>query len=310
MKNYIKFIAGLVVAASLASCSQKVEFVTSSFASVDKTGYSFAENSAGGQLGVTVFPMNGAPNSEVSFKVVDGTAKKDVDFKVEPANGILVFDEDSTAYITVTPIDFDGYTGNKKFTIELTGASNGYTIGGFNTITVTITDKDHPLAPILGAYDVVTYYYDSNSGNIGQAKYQMELVAVEGDITRVACTGINKMAIDYNDGEGSFNVIGDVSEDMKTISFATPQAVKFTTGYGTLSLVWTDFSDGDPASEMGYYVFNGPILYTATETGFTSEQGAGFLDEYVWPQMGGFGVGNNLGAAIGADLSTTWTKVK
>lgn len=317
MKTYIKLLACLSFAAALCSCNEKATYTTYPFIRFEDSSYPINENA--GTVKIPVYAYNKTRNDVVipraqggpenaTFVVYDGSAKKDVDFTVSPANGVLSFDEDGVAYIELTIDNKSGvYTGNLNFSIELTGAGDGYTLAGSSvcSTTITINDLDHPLAEILGEYDVVTYYF--YSGSIYTAEYVMELVPVDGDVHSVACTGINKMASDFNDEKGSFNVIGAVSEDMKTITFP-PQSVKFSTGNGEMWLYSTDYVNSAGTS-TGYYAYDEDIVYTSTEDGiFTSGQGAGFIDDYVWPSYGGFGVGVRTGKLIGADFTTTWTK--
>lgn len=226
----------------------------------------------------------GSESTQVQFKVVEVVGKNGVDYTVEPASGVINTTVDTPASIVVTPTNKLGqYTGDYKLKIELTAVNGGdFTIGGSYSTTITIKDIDHPLAAILGEYAVQHVYF--YNGGLYYGRYNMNLNPVDGNVNQVACTGINQMAADYNDSDGSFDVIGDVSEDMKTITFVCPQAVEFSTGNGTLELYHTEYSDG-------YQVLDDNIIYTATATGFQSTQGAGFVDAYVWPSYGGFGVG-------------------
>lgn len=169
MNNTSKIIAGLALIASLASCSQKAEFQSSSYVRFNAEAYSVKEDAGTVRLPVYAYPKNGETSfpraeeayTEVSFEIVENSAKAGENFTVEPANGILTFDGESVAYITLNITNLEGeYTSDLDFTIKLTGATRDYTIGAFHTASITIVDNDHPLAAILGSYtaNVVDYW--------------------------------------------------------------------------------------------------------------------------------------------------------
>lgn len=314
MNKAIKIFAlGALALTALASCSQKADFVSESFVRFNGTSISVDENAeiikipvyAFGKDGSTVsIPRAETANTTVTFNVTDGTAKGGVDFTFAPADGILKFENSSVAYIEVTPIAHEGeYTGNLNFYINLKSASEDFHLAGsaLCTATVTIKDVDHPLSSILGEYDVVSYFFDNGSIYIG--RYTAELQPVDGDISAVIWNGINQMAADYD-----IPVKGYVSSDMQTITFPGGQVVDFSTGYGDLQLFSSDYVNSD-GTKTGYYTYDEDIVFTADgRGGFTSPNGAAFVDKYVWPEDGGFGVGVRTGRFIGADLTTTWTK--
>lgn len=312
MKTSIKIFACLSVAAALCSCNEKATYTTNPFIRFDGASYAVSEDA--GTVSIPVYAYNKTGNdiaiprakggpANATFSIINGKAEKDVDFTVSPANGVLTFDNEGIAYIEVSVVDQAGvYTGNLDFSIELTSAGDGYTLASETCCysKVTIKDLDHPLAAILGTYTVTNYYY--NDG-IYQGSYTTELVPVDGDIHAVCCMGINKMANDNGIG-----VIGTVSDDMKTISFA-PQPVDFSTGNGEMWMFSSDLTD-DAQSEIGFFIFDEEdIVFTSSEEGvFKSPQAAAFVDDYVWPSYGGFGIGQRIGKSIGADLNTVWVK--
>ena len=151
MNRYFKMILGAGLACSLAACNQKAEFTTDSFVAFDATSLSVDENV--GTLEIPVyaytkdgdhtFPRGESANTTVTFEVVDGTAKNGVDFTVEPANGVLTFDGSSAGAIKVNVVNHEGvYTGNLDFSVRITGASDGYTLGGAREASVRINDLD------------------------------------------------------------------------------------------------------------------------------------------------------------------------
>ena len=295
MKNIYKVFAAAALL-SIAACTPKADYVTYDFVNVPATAVTNEDVVLEIPVQTVAQSGVGSEGAEVQFKVIEVKGANGVDYTVEPANGIVSTTMDTPGKIVVKPTNKVGeYTGDYKLAIELTGVSGDFSIGGSYQTSITIKDIDHPLSEILGTYAVQhVYFYD---GSLYYGRFDMELKPVDGNINQVACTGINMFAADYNNAAGDFDVIGDVSEDMKTITFVCPQAVRFSTGYGTLELYHTEYKGG-------YMVYDDNIIYTATATGYQSEQGAGFVDEYVWPSYGGFGVGT-ITHQLGV---TTWTK--
>ncbi len=312
MNKISKIFIGLVSVMALASCAEEAVYTTSPFVRFDSATYEVQENAGVIDIPVLAYPLNAdlsfpreGATTTVTFEVIENTATKGDYFTVEPANGVLTFDNASKANIKVTVTDKSGeFTGPKDFKIKITSASDGYTIGGTNVVTFKIVDLDHPLAAILGTYDVTAVEF--SSGSFYYANYEgMELKPYEGDVTKVICTGINAFAFDNNDEDGSFDAVGTVSADMKTISFA-PQQFKPAdfSGYGPVSLLNTDLvlnSDGSVSVD----VKDEPIVFTATETGFIAERGASCKVE-----LGYFfiGIGSGTSPLLGIDVRTVWTK--
>ncbi len=95
----------------------------------------------------------------VSFKVVDGTAKEGTHFELLTTSGVLSFNkENRTQYIEFKIIKYPYYTGDLKFSIEFVN-TNSVAQGAENTCTVTIGDLDHPLANFFGTYSVAGVSY-------------------------------------------------------------------------------------------------------------------------------------------------------
>lgn len=154
MKQIFKILAGAAVIASSAACSQKIDFETFSYARLEAGAYTFNEDA--GTVTVPVFARakDGSPLSggSVSFEVVDNTAKAGTDFTVEPAGGSVTL-SDGKGAITIHIVNKSGeFTGDCNFYINLTGVSDGLTLGGIYNTRVTIKDLDHPLANLFGTY--------------------------------------------------------------------------------------------------------------------------------------------------------------
>lgn len=272
MNRYFKMILGAGLVLGLASCNQKAEFYTESFVSFDNTSIIVDEDA--GTLNIPVyaytkdgdfaFPRGDNANLTVTFEVVDGTAKKDVDFSVEPANGLLTFDGTSAASIKINVTDNSGVrTGDKNFIVRITGASGEYTLGGAREASVTIKDIDHPLASILGTYSASGVCYGT------PYNWTVTLSPDESDESVVWVDAMTPFAVDY---AGAMDVYGVVSKDLKTISFPAPQET---------SLL---YDDDDP---FVFCEYMGDLTISSAETnivmtsdnngGYTTDQGVIFI---------------------------------
>lgn len=169
MKRILYILIGAAMIAALSSCEPKFEYTKVPYVIFNESSISAPENLA--ELNathdslltvlVTAYPVEGKPHTEVMFQINDGEgdsgAKMGTDFTVvSPANGVLFFDGDATAAITIrlSEDNVGIYTGRKKFSIELTEATNGYTIGGAYATTIYITDSDRNLdgESVYGVY--------------------------------------------------------------------------------------------------------------------------------------------------------------
>ena len=143
MKRVINILVTTLCAAVLFSCTHEYTFKTASYIILDETSFSVKED-----VGTVLIPVS-AYNSEsltgaAYFKVIDGTAVQGTDFTVEPANGVLTFEGNSTEYIKINVIEHPGVlTGNLKFSVEVTAVSGDITdLGGLTSASVEIQDVD------------------------------------------------------------------------------------------------------------------------------------------------------------------------
>lgn len=121
--------------------------------------------------------------TNVSYEAIDSSAVAGVDFQLVDETGVLRFDENNrTCPIEIILLNpkYGTYTGNKVFTLRLT-SSGSVNLGAESTCLVTIADADHPLAPILGTYEMEgTSYFN------GPAAWNMTIERdPDGDITMV-----------------------------------------------------------------------------------------------------------------------------
>ena len=228
MKTSVKIFASLLFVAALSSCNEKATYTTSPFIRFNSASYSVSEDA--GKVKIPVYAYNKNGNdvaisraklgpSNATFAVINGSAEKDVDFSVSPANGVLSFDDEGAAYIEITVDNKSGvYTGNLNFAIELTGAGDGYELPGegVGSTLIIIKDLDHPLAAILGSYKSPVV-----ADNWGD-KYVITptVEQVEGSVTEVTISNIcpYSAAVGY-----THKLQGYVSEDHKTLTVPSKQ---------------------------------------------------------------------------------------
>lgn len=233
MKYLAKICIAGLAALSLAACSHIAKFTSEDFVAFSNASYSVQESAGSIKIPVYAYPQDGNPNTTVSFKVIEQTAKTGEDFSIEPAGGVLTFSGDSVQYITVKVVDHDGvYTGNKTFGLEMTSVSNDYTFPNFNSCKITILDEDHPLLDLFGEYTFTTIMADfDDEGNIDgiyRHSWTMNMGPVEGDVTKVSMDHITFFSVNYASYCGPMPVVASVSGDKKTITISCPQTTKGT----------------------------------------------------------------------------------
>lgn len=275
MNRYAKIMMGAGLLISLAACNGIVDYQTESFVVFTGSSAEVEETSGSLELPVYAYAKNGElsfPRTEdvtttVTFETVDGTAKKDVDYTVEPANGVLTFDGTSEGSIKINIINRPGErTGDLSFTIRLVSASDGFTLGGTREITVVIKDMDHPLASVLGTYTA------SSNGT----SWTMVFSPDESDETLIWIDGAVPMVY----GEGNITY-GIVSNENTVITIPSPQFYPFAyqvTG-GLILYAGLVLNDGRQAG-----IIDGELTFTLDETTgiWTSDMGltlAGFEEQ-------------------------------
>lgn len=274
MNRYFKILLGAGLACSLAACNQKAEYTTYSFVSFDATSLSVDEDAGILEIpvyaytkdGDLAFPRGESANTTVTFEVVDGTAKNGVDFTVEPANGVLTFDGSSAGAIKVNVVNHEGvHTGNLDFSVRITGASDGYTLGGAREASVRINDLDPD--PSGGTVEDIYGTYTATAEFDGDPlSWTLNISPVGTDPYVIK---VDVMVPLFEGYEGNGDVEGVVSDDLSTITFHLPQE----------SLLYPEDPD-DPfvfVEYVGDFKVNtgeADVVFTQESAGvFTSEQG-------------------------------------
>ena len=272
MNKTVKIFAGAAVLASFAACSQKIDFETFDYARLEATSYTFNEDA--GTVTIPVYANKGASGT-VNFEVIENTAKVGTNFTVEPANGSLNINGGSSA-ITLKINHLEGvFTGDVNFTIRLTGASDGLTVGGIYAARVTIKDLDHPLLSILGAYTASGYsYFDEDD-----IDWTMTLYPDEADVHTVWIDNLFG-----NDGWAiaTTRYYGTVNEDQTVLTIPFGQTSKYVYSNGKPILLL-----GIDEEEEGY---DDGTLEVAIVKGSNGKVSLDFGHEYgVWAYIEGAG---------------------
>lgn len=265
MKNIIKYIAGITFAASLVGCNLNPlpKFNDAdAFVSFDVTNVSVNEDAGTVTLPLTIASLD-ARKTTVSYELVDGTAKQGQNFEGEDESAVLSFDGTSRTGNIVVKIKNDAghYTGDLTFSVKLITAA-GLNLGASSECTVTIADLDHPLSPILGTYTASANDYFAGA----VATWTVTLMKDPSDTKVVWVDGFTSTFSGSYPGK-EWRIYGNVSDDLKTITFPCGQTLADQVGSNSVSL-WL-FGGGSSVSQSGNVVFE------ATETGFASENGCG-----------------------------------
>lgn len=210
--------------------------------------------------------------STIKFTVTDGTAKAGVNYNLLTTSGTLSFDANNrTAYIEIEPLYFDEYTGDLKFTIELSPSDN-VALGLASTCTVTIGDVNHPLTDLFGTY--LATCLDSTEGE----NFKFSISKDEKDDHMVwffnlfANTG-------WADDDTVF--YGNVDDDMTTITIPYGQTSEYQyTGGIPVTLYWVGPDwDGEGAGEgkTGSNVVTIVKDENGKVTGLQFQEGLGFM---------------------------------
>lgn len=251
MKRLILYISTFVAAGALmASCDVNKPDIfddANAFVAFDKATITVDEDySADGsvlKVPVTLASVAGIEEN-VSFRVVEGTAKAGVNYELLTTSGVLSFNaENRTQYIEFDILEDGKFTGDLKFTIEFVN-TNSVKQGAENTCVVTIGDIDHPLAAMLGTYEFTGRIAGQSLEDFTETTWEVTVSRDENDVNRVWLKGLHGPEDDFTP---YLNFYATVDDGMTTITIPYGQECDVVGQYNIalygLSEGWTQTED-------------------------------------------------------------------
>ena len=206
IRDIFTFAAG---AALIVSCDINKPDIfddANAFVAFDKASISVSEDySAGGltlQVPVTLASVAGIEEN-ISFRLVEGTAKEGVNYELVTTSGVLSFNaENRTRNIEIEIVPDGKFTGDLQFSIEFV-STNSVTTSAEDKCVITIEDTDHPLVALFGTYEI-----SGVSLFNGKVKYDATISKDEKDINKVWFTNLLNCGMSF---------YGTVDDDLTTI---------------------------------------------------------------------------------------------
>jgi hypothetical protein len=251
MKKYIikSFLIALSLVAFIACESDPVLFDSSkSFVAFQSKTASVKESPSEEivKIPVVLAAVPGSPSVTVDFEVVTegATAFEGEDFEIVNESNSLTFSDGlGTEYIEVKVIDNDVFTGDKTFTIQLTGNSQNYQLGAISSVVVTLVDDEHPLKLVLG-----DYVFSGLDAWGGEFSVNVTTSAVDGDLTQIQFPLAH--LIPAYGPPADYMVYARVDlEEMKIFIKVGQSYESF--GYGACKISGYKGAEGDPQLEDG-----------------------------------------------------------
>ncbi len=115
--------------------------------------------------------------------------------------------------ITLTAIDNDVYETDKYVDLIITSVTNGYKAGAKDTLRITISDNEHPLALVIGTFSAAATSYFN-----GAEIYEITTAPDPDDETVLVITNMVS-------GGTNTTVYGTVDLDLMTIEFPVGQEI-------------------------------------------------------------------------------------
>jgi hypothetical protein len=239
-------------------------------------------NEGAGSVTLTVERILSTIHTEsVSFATANGTATAPGDYTA--VSGPLQFNPGEATKTITVPIVNDGTDENPEtFTVTLSNPTNGATLGGLFSVTVTIEDNDNPPTLSLSNCSVT----EGNTGSTN-CRFVATLSARSGKAVTFATSaanGITNGAVAPGDYTAHTNVTRTIPVNTLSIDIDVPvigdtqdeadENFRLTAGNlvdataGTLSATGTILDDDAPAATNNA-VFVSQVVPTLMETGKT-----------------------------------------
>lgn len=230
----------------LASCDKNEPNVfddKDAFVAFDAVSVSYNEDysneGATFKIPVTLASVKGLEET-VKFEIVTPEQKAavaGVNYELVTTTGVLSFDaENRTQYIEFKTMPDGEYTGDLKFSVKLL-PSETLAVGAESECTVTISDIDHPLTFMLGAYTATGVNFWN-----GPTTWTMTLYKDAEDDHKVWIDNLFEKA---SWAAEDTRYYGIVSDDNTTLNIPFGQTTEYT------------YSNGKPVTLLGFDGSNG-----------------------------------------------------
>ena len=273
-RNIILFVAATVALLLAASCNRKVEYQFESYATLYNSSYAVAENVGELRIPVLVNNTNGA-DVQISVKVNEGKALDGVDYEVvSPANGLLSFTgETDSLDVVIKIIAFEGeFTGAKDFSVNITSATDGLSVGTINTANVIIQDLDHPLSMLAGQWEG-TVQFASNPPTPLPAVLNIAIDETDETYSKVIIEGWEAHP---NYGGYALPIVGIYDAKRSTLLVPPGQAAWGVDGYGFV------FYGFDGSSAVNLELVYDPKTETLTQANYYGCYSTAGSDQGWW----------------------------
>lgn len=229
MKKYIFKLSIILVTLTIVTGCQKeypIKFDAAfSIVGFNKTTLSVNENGTSGSVNLYLGAEAGMAATDVTLEVsvtdIARPAIEGTDFTLSSKTVSVGVGETA---VTVTPIDNSIFQGNKQFRLIIVSNSKNYPIADQDTLTVTITDDEHPLKAWIGTYKVASVSY-GDPGNWDE-EWTVTTSAHPTDLTKLVVKGIGTAS------PSTTGWIGVINTTAMTITFSPGQQLNEAYGYG------------------------------------------------------------------------------
>lgn len=265
----------MLIALSGISCNRLVDYTEVPFVYFPSPSLSVYEDA-----GVVEIPIKAIADVSFSltFETEDGVktdvttglpvpnGQKGVDYDIVDNDAAIIrFNAGETdKSIKVSIVNFAGVlTGNKDFTIKMTGSGNEVSRGGYSSCKVTIIDNDHPLKSIFGEYAAT----DADG-----AAWTMTFAADPDNWYTTFIDGIVPTFAGNYVGQGNRHYVpASVSEDLSTITVNL--GYKLADPYNDHDITIFGYD--------GQYIYgSGSVAFEKTEDGYKLDGNKGFAAIY------------------------------
>jgi hypothetical protein len=236
MKKSI-FISGLLLATLLlvTSCKEDIIMFDSSMNLVGFTSSSLSINEGGtGTVKLYLGAPAGTANVTISLVTsVEGVTVPAVEGTDYTLSATSVDVPVGTAEVTITSINNEVFTGNKKFYLVIDSNSGDYKTAAQSSVTVTLIDDEHPLKAWIGSYTVHAVSYGSPGA--WDETWTVTTAAAAGDATNTKLS-VTGLAFGTVAAYATFNTTN------MTVTMTTPQDLGVIEGgyYGALYYLTDD----------------------------------------------------------------------